>query len=109
MRHGHSHKNKDSNSIGSPTYSSWKEMRKRCLAPTSIKFKYYGALGITICERWNAFKNFLADMGERPAGTTLGRIGDVGNYEPGNVKWMTPTEQGAERRKKNLAKQLLAA
>lgn len=45
-----------------------------------------------------AFENFLADMGSRPEGTTLGRFGDIGNYEPGNCEWQTPKQQGAEQR-----------
>lgn len=53
---------------------------------------------VDVCVRWHKFENFLSDMGERPEGTTLGRFGDVGNYEPGNCKWMTWAEQLANRR-----------
>ncbi len=86
LTHGHSH---------SPAYKSWSMMKNRCLNPNATQFEYYGALGITVCERWKDFAKFLEDVGERPQGTTLGRFGDIGNYEPGNVKWMTPAEQGA--------------
>jgi hypothetical protein len=49
---------------------------------------------VTICDRWkDSFENFLADLGERPPGTTLGRFGDIGNYTPLNCKWMTSKEQ----------------
>lgn len=53
-----------------------------------------------VCERWLVFENFLADMGERPARTTLGRVLDIGNYEPGNVFWQTRSEQKLEARNK---------
>jgi len=80
----------------SPAYMSWQAMRQRCLQPNAERYPKYGGLGVTICERWqgkDGFSNFLADLGERPAGTTLGRFGDTGNYEPENVRWMTPAEQ----------------
>ncbi len=68
-------------------------MRKRCLNPKHEKFKFYGGRGIVICDRWNDFAAFLADMGERPAGMTLDRKDNDGNYEPGNCKWSTQAEQ----------------
>jgi hypothetical protein len=80
----------------SPTYMSWQAMKQRCLDPNAEKFPKYGALDVTICDRWlgvDGFENFLTDLGERPEGATLGRFGDVGNYEPRNVKWMDSVEQ----------------
>jgi hypothetical protein len=84
----------------SPSYMSWRAMSQRCLDPNAARYPKYGALCVSICDRWNpkaggSFENFFEDMGERPKGTTLGRFGDVGNYEPGNVKWMTAAEQKA--------------
>lgn len=67
-------------------------MKWRC-RPTG----HYGLKGITVCERWQSFVNFLADMGERPAGTTLDRIDGKGNYVPGNVRWATIEVQNANR------------
>jgi len=76
-------------------------MNTRCLNPNHVKYPKYGGAGITIGPRWvgpDGFSNFLADLGERPEGTTLGRKGDIGNYEPGNCSWQTQAEQIANRR-----------
>lgn len=80
----------------SPTYNSWVSMMRRCYDRSNNRFYCYGAVGVTVCERWHTFENFLADMGERLDGTTLGRHHDQGNYEPGNVSWETSSQQ-AER------------
>jgi len=79
-------------------------MVQRCTNPNNIGWEKYGGAGITVCTRWLDFQFFLADLGERPAGTTLGRFRDIGKYEPGNVKWMTWTEQRTEQK---IKKQLL--
>jgi hypothetical protein len=81
-----------------PTKRSFREMHQRCGNPKSDKWKWYGGRGITVCERWASFDNFLSDMGERPAGKTLDRVNVNGNYEPGNCCWATPLEQGANKR-----------
>lgn len=72
------------------TYRIWAGMKSRCADPKS---KYYGARGIKVCDRWARFKNFLADMGERPAGKTIDRIDGSGNYEPDNCRWATYKQQ----------------
>ena len=82
----------------SPTYISWCAMKARCTNSHLPHYKNYGGRGITVCERWLTFENFLADMGERPAGRTLDRRDNDGNYEPNNCRWATWVEQRANRR-----------
>lgn len=73
-------------------------MRVRCNNPNNESFKYYGGRGITVCERWNDFWVFAADMGTRPKGNSLDRIDPNGNYEPGNCRWATVAEQNRNKR-----------
>jgi hypothetical protein len=68
-------------------------MRQRCRADNVTHYSRYAGRGISVCERWESFPNFLADMGEAPDGMSLDRIDNDRGYEPGNCRWATPKMQ----------------
>ena len=91
FKHGHS--------IGKRTkiYHAWTSMLDRCRNPNCQKYKWYGGKGITVCDQWLKFENFLKDMGDPPKNMTLDRIDNDGNYEPGNCRWIKWVEQGQNK------------
>ena len=91
--HGHTSGGKTSG-----TFSSWQDMVKRCTNPRNAAWENYGGRGITVCERWLKFENFLADMGERPAGLTIDRINNDLGYFKANCRWATRAEQNRNTR-----------
>lgn len=92
--HGHT-----INGTATTEWRLWHAMRNRCQNPSNKDFKYWGARGIKVCDRWQTFENFLADVGLKPhPSLSLDRIDNDGNYEPGNVRWATAKQQVANRR-----------
>ena len=80
-------------------YKAWKGMWARCTLPSQQSYKYYGAIGISVCDRWMIFDNFIADIGPAPSPAhSIYRINPFGNYEPTNCRWATIVEQRANRR-----------
>ena len=67
VTHGHSGARGDGKRRPSPEFNTWASMRQRCLNPNAMAYPNYGGRGVTICDRWQSFENFLADMGRRPA------------------------------------------
>ena len=92
-KHGHS-KN--------PIYHLWHTMIARCHNQNHVAYRYYGARGICVCDRWReSFEAFAEDMGARPAGLELDRIDPDGHYTPGNVRWANRRMQKLTRVKRS--------
>ena len=80
------------------TYTSWSQMWQRVKGNKPNYKKYYVDKGITVCDRWERFENFYADMGERPSKLySIDRINNDGNYEPSNCRWATSKEQNQNK------------
>jgi hypothetical protein len=85
-------------------YEAWTGAKSRCSNPKSFAWKYYGGRGISFCEKWrNSFQDFLNDVGPAPKKTdTLDRINNNGNYEPGNVRWVSKQKNLQNKRNAHL-------
>lgn len=94
-KHGHNRSRK----LQTSEYSTWLSMIARCTNSKLKEFKNYGGRGISVCNNWYDFRNFIADMGLKPfKGAQIERVNNSGNYEPGNCKWATRVEQGGNKR-----------
>jgi hypothetical protein len=90
--------------VNTPEWLAWRAMRARCRKENHPKYPDYGGRGIRVCAEWdNSFLSFFEYIGKRPPGNySLDRIDNDGNYEPGNVRWATYTEQNQNRRNKKV-------
>lgn len=96
-KHGHAKSGKETG-----TYQAWSAMKKRCSNPDHPSYQDYGGRGISVCERWLSFENFLADMGEKPTGLSLDRENNDADYTPGNCRWATMRTQNNNKRSNTL-------
>lgn len=89
LRHGDARVNRLA-----PEWSTWRGMWQRCTNKNQKFYRHYGGRGVSVCERWKSYENFLADMGRKPSlELTLDRIDNDGDYELDNCRWTTRSEQ----------------
>lgn len=94
--HGHAPKGNKS-----PEYWAWASMIQRCHNPNAQAYHNYGKRGVKVCDVWRtSFVEFIQYIGNRPSPKhSLDRIDNNGNYEPGNCKWSTKSDQAKNRRR----------
>lgn len=106
-RNGSSERKKDGR-FSHPLYALWSQMKQRCSNPHMANFKYYGAKGVKVCERWQEFWQFAADMGARPSPLhTIERLDGDKDYEPGNCCWALQRQQARNKRNVKLTDEIV--
>lgn len=97
-KHGHNRKGQRTSE-----YSAWAHMLNRCTNKDDLRYADWGGRGITVDPRWKDFSVFFADVGPTPASNlSIERIDNSRGYEPGNVRWATPTEQSRNTRRNKM-------
>lgn len=96
--HGHCKNGKETK-----TYKIWVSIRQRCNNPKNKYYKDYGSRGISVCEKWSKFENFIEDMRKCPEGLMMDRIDNNGNYEPDNCRWIDAKTSARNRRSTKLS------
>ncbi len=96
--HGHCKGSRNDPKRKTPTYNCWNAMRHRCNNPSNKHYEDYGGRGIKVCERWDQFENFLADMGPKPQGLSIDRIKNDLGYFKENCRWISLSEQQQNKR-----------
>lgn len=86
------------NAHGSSIYNVWRAMVQRTTNPRSKDWADYGGRGISICETWLKFENFLSDMGRPDRGMELDRECNNLGYSKENCRWITHKENCRNRR-----------
>lgn len=76
---------------------------QRCYNENHPRFYQYGGRGIKVCEIWHNIGEFIFyvenNLGKKPdTSYSLDRINNDKNYEPGNIKWSSASDQANNRR-----------
>ena len=95
------------NRLNHPLYGCYRSMKKRCLNPNNPDYKNYGGRGIKIAEEWlgidgfTNYANYLSKLDNylKP-GYSIDCIDNNGDYEPGNIRFATKTQQNLNQRPK---------
>jgi hypothetical protein len=75
------------------SYNTWRAMMRRCYNPVDKDYPRWGGKGVSVYAPWHDYATFAQDVGEPSGAETFDRIDTAGNYEPGNVRWASPTVQ----------------